>query len=189
MKMVAEIQPQVKTIVRFNKTIRQWQVINGRVQNFGSGKDAHRDALMAALDHDQPELYTVVSAIARANSNNPQLIDRLLKAAKLICQGHVYDNGRVRSQSEEDPNRVYTVTYHPDEENPYFCDCADFENGLQRRAGLAKWGGVETGQGLHCKHSLSIELAYIANVKLPSQPIPFQEPKPAPTFSAEPIEF
>jgi hypothetical protein len=182
------VNPQ-KTIVRYNRTIRQWQVINGTVRNFGSGKDAHRDALMAALEHDRPDLFIVVNAIARANDNNPQLIDRLLKAASLICQGHVYDNGRVKSQNADEPGKVYTVSYHPLEENPYFCDCADFENGLKRLAGLEKWGGIDTGQGLHCKHSLSVELAYIARLQLPSEPIPFQPVAPAPAFDLEEIDF
>lgn len=165
-----DVNPQ-RTIVRFNRQLRQWQAINGQVRNFGSGHDARRDCFMAALEHDRPELADVVKAIAEANDNNPQLVDRLLKAASLLSQGYVYDNGRVRSQNN--PEEVYTVFWSA--ELGYHCDCQDFENGLMRQAGQAKWGGAEVDFSDHplCKHCLAVELAWRVGADLPGEPIPF----------------
>lgn len=185
---VLEVKPQKKTIVRFNRQLRQWQAINGQVRNFGSGRDAKRDCLMFALEHDRSELAEVVKGLAEAHDNSPYLLDRLLKAASLLSQGYVYENGRVRSQSS--PDEFYTVFWSA--ELGYHCDCLDFENGLQRQAGQAQWGGVNVNFSDHplCKHCLAVELAWQVGAELPSEPIPFgPTQKPALDFSNEPIEF
>jgi hypothetical protein len=142
-----------KTVVHWNPRMKQWTAVNGSVRQFGSGKDAKRDCLLYALDHDHPHLAGAVKSLADEHPNNPQLLDRLIKGAMLICKGHITtlspNRWQVRSQSE--PGETYQVVFS---HGGYACQCQDFENGLKRRAGLERWGGAEANfnDAPVCKH-------------------------------------
>lgn len=158
-----------KTTVKFNTSDKVWQAINGKVMTFPAGKDGKRQALLCALNSDHPQLAAIVGDIAEMHDHNPQLIDRLIKAAQLVVKGNVYSNGRVKSQASEE---VYQTSFEGMPKS-WFCDCQDFDNGLQRQAGLIQWGGVDTDYGLMCKHTLAQLIAHFAGVELTDQEIPF----------------
>jgi hypothetical protein len=161
-----------KTIVRYDRKQRTWQAINGKAATFGPGKHNKRRALRYALRNDHPALFEAVINIWAENSrpeSEDQLMDRLLKAAALIAKGKVFSDGYVESQSDDN---VYQVTLFAD--GGADCTCQDFENGLARRAGLCKHGGVDTlGGHLHCKHTLAVKLAQRVGLALPEREIPF----------------
>ncbi len=158
-----------KTTVKLNRSEKVWQAVNGQVHTFPASKDGKRQALLCALNSDHPHLAAIVGDIAKMHDHKPQLIDRLIKAAQLIVKGYVYSGGKVKSQSSE---TVYTVTFEGKPKS-HHCTCQNFDNGLQRQAGLAKFGGVDTDYGLMCKHSLAHLIAHLAGIILQDEPIPF----------------
>lgn len=161
---------EVKTVVKYNRSTKSWQAINGKVTDFPAGDDGKRQALLSALGHDYPALYAVVTDIAAMHNHKPGLVDRLIKAAQLLTKGHVLSNCRVKSQTEADVVYQTSCSGHP---TAYLCSCDDFDKGMQRRAGLSQWGGVETDYGLMCKHTLAQLLAYMTGWQLADQEIPF----------------
>jgi hypothetical protein len=158
-----------QTIIRYNKITRQWQAVNGQVHTFPAGKEGKRAALLCALNSDQPHLAAIVGDIAEMHNHNPALVDRLLKASQLITKGHVYNGGKVKSQSSEE---VYQTSFEGFPKS-WYCTCEDFDNGLQRQAGLIKWGGIDTDYGLMCKHTLAQLIAHLAGLMLEDEEIPF----------------
>lgn len=162
---------ETKTVVKYDRSARLWLAVNGKTESFPAGDDGRRAALLCALGNDFPDLATVVSDIAESNGNTPALVERLIKAAQLLTKGHCYANGRVLSQSQE--GVVYQTSYSS-RPSSYYCNCEDFDRGMQRRAGLSQHGGVEVaGIGLMCKHTLAQHLAYLTGWKLEDEPIPF----------------
>lgn len=158
-----------KTIVKFNRNTNVWEAINGKVQTFPASKEGKRQALLCALNSDHPQLAAIVGDIAEMHNHNSQLVDRLIKAVQLIVKGNVYSDGRVKSQSSED---VYQTSFEGMPKS-WGCTCQDFDNGLQRQAGLSKWGGVDTDYGLMCKHTLAQLIAGFAGITLEDEQIPF----------------
>jgi hypothetical protein len=133
----------MKTAVKYNKEANSWQAVNGETHDCGPGKQGRREAMLAALEHDQPELSRIVVDIVRRHDDNPRLLDRLLKGAQLLVKGHVYSTWKeghykVRSQSGDETYLVTDVGIP----RTYDCNCADFENGLKRRAGLARMAAL-----------------------------------------------
>lgn len=172
--MTTQTTPQ-RTVVHWNPRLRTWVAVNGSVRQFGSGKDAKRDCLLYALDHDHPHLASVVKSLAEEGGNSPQLLDRLLKGAALIAKGHILETvpghlWKVRSQSN--PDEAYAVKFT---HGGYYCGCQDFENGLKRQADLEKWGGVDVDWNdcPVCKHVAGVHAAFVAGIELPAEPIEF----------------
>jgi len=165
----------LKTAVTYNREARSWQAINGDVVDFGPGKAGQRQALLAALRHDQPTLHTLLTEVARRHNNDPALLDRLLRGAQLLAKGHVYatlhpDQYRVRSQHSSE---VYTVAFSGIPK-AYHCTCPDFDHGQQRQAGLRPTGGanLDFNPWPVCKHILACYLAWLSEWPLESEPIP-----------------
>jgi hypothetical protein len=155
--------------VSFNRHTNQWEARNGQTFTFPAGPEGKRQALRLALSHDHPPLAQVVQDLATQHAEAPALVDRLFKAAQLLVKGHVYSNGRVQSQSGSD---LYQTSFSGTPKL-WHCSCLDFENGMQREAGLSERGGVDTDYGLMCKHTLAHLLAYLTSTTLPHEPIPF----------------
>lgn len=154
--MIAESTKTVKTAVRYDRRRRQWLTVNGRVTDHPS-KQA---ALLAALRTDHPELAAVVTDISRMHDNDPALLDRLLKASQLLCRGHVYADGKVKSQTSE---QVYRVSC-AGEPCTWSCNCGDF-NRMD--------GGYPSDYGKVCKHCLAALLAEFVGWPVQNEPIPF----------------
>lgn len=128
-----------------------------------------RQINFVALDPDHHQISIIIRDIADMHDYNPQLVDCLNMAAQLIVMGNVYNNGRVKSESSEE---VYQTSFEGMPKS-WFCTCADFDNGLQRLAGIVDYGGVDTDYGLMCSHSLAQLVAYFVGLDLPDEPIPF----------------
>ena len=158
-----------RTTVRFNRKEQVWQAINGKAESFPANQTGKRQALLSALAQDHPHLFEVVNSIAENHNNNPQLVERMLKACQLVVRGNVYSNGRVKSQSSEE---TYQTSFDGFPKS-WYCQCADFDNGQQRHAGLSKFGGVDSHYGLVCKHILAQLIADFADLELPDEEIPF----------------
>jgi len=164
------------TTIKYNRTGNSWQAVNGETVDFGPGPAGKRQALLAALQHDYPHLHQLVTDLAASNGNTLCLLDRLLKGAQLLAEGHVLRTWReniykVRSQGEDVLYRVKFAGIPA----TYTCTCADYENGLQRRAGLAEYGGVDVDFNLMpvCKHVLAVHLAWLTKWPLEDEPIPW----------------
>jgi hypothetical protein len=111
------------------------------------------------------------------NDDDPKLIDRLLKAAQLLTRRHVYqtihkNRYRVRSQCG---NETYEVEFGG-QPAAYACTCVDYNNGLQRLAGQAQYGGVDVDFNPWpvCKHILACHVAWLTEWHLEVEPIPFE---------------
>jgi len=186
---------QSKTTVQYNRKKRQWIVENGRVITFPAGNDGRRGAHLLALWSDAPRLHRVVSDVIEMHQGDSRvnpgaLTDRLLKAARLVLDGHVHrspDATAVTSQSDSEVS--YTVTWRGLPLQPH-CTCPDHEK-----------GGVFSYYGPVCKHVLADLLAYFTNLDptaiIPrssqellaaSRNVPVSTPAPAPQPEPAPRE-
>jgi hypothetical protein len=155
---------KVKSKVLYDRAAKKWLCVNGATTEFPAGPGGRQMAMLAALAHDHPALFEVVDGIARLHENDPQLVDRLIKACILLARGHVYRNGRVQSQTGD---AVYTTTFGGIPKS-YHCDCPAF----------ATHAVVSTVYGPQCKHTLSQLIAHFAGLELPDEAITFNgEPR------------
>lgn len=132
-----------KTKIRYSRSLRTWQAVNGAVINCAS----REDALMVALRHDHPQLAERVTAIAAMHNDRPELVTRLIKSAQLVTKNHV--NGQTVTSQAAGDNISYTVTF-AGLPKKWECNCPDFAR-----------GGIETDYGRMCKHSLAALLDYL----------------------------
>jgi hypothetical protein len=147
-----------QTEVRYSKERRQWIVQNGRIVTFPPGPQGRRNAYLLALWSDAPRLHRIVSDVIEAHANDSRinldgLTDRLLRAARLVLDGHVHrcpDATTVTSQSNTEVS--YTVTWRGLPLQPH-CTCPDHEK-----------GGVFSYYGPVCKHTLADLLVYFTNL-------------------------
>jgi hypothetical protein len=174
--MLTPSDNQIRTAVKYNRQAKTWQAINGETQEFGPGKEGKRQALLAALQYDQPRLYEAITDLAEMNGNDPKLLDRLLKGCQLLTKGHVFKSWhknryRVRSQCDSE---TYEVEFGG-QPAAYACTCMDYKGGLQRIAGEAQYGGVDVDFNPWpvCKHILACHVAWLTQWPLEDEPIPF----------------
>jgi len=140
--MILTENPQnVKTSIRYNRSDKTWQAVNGTVTNCAS----KNEALMVALTHDHPRIAAKVGDIIRLHGQTNDITSRAIKAAQLIVKGHVAGNA-VRSQTQ--PDTVYNVRFDglP---GTYKCDCPD------NRIDDPMIGEI-------CKHTLAVHIDYLA---------------------------
>lgn len=150
--IVTQNPPPTKTAVRYNAHGRTWEAINGTTTPTGNGPEGKRAALLLALAHDQPALAGKVNDLVRIHNFDEPMIDRLIKAAQLLCTGSVYDNGEVKSQTRD--GLIHNTAYH---NGKYSCSC---EDGRAHDPILGKC----------CKHVLAQHLAYLMALELPEAP-------------------
>lgn len=198
MSIVQHLIAETKT--EYDRKHRQWlsypagleleqAFLADAVEIFPAGKEGWRAATLSALTRDVPEVAAWVDALIQGHPNNPPFIDRLLKGALLVRDGHVlalevgrggnpdFIFARVRSSQGE---REYHV-YHS---LAWACECGDWDNGRAYIAGYprATWAPHVAGQGVMCKHVLAV---YLANqVQAESQ----AHEKPARMSDAEYLE-
>jgi hypothetical protein len=142
--------PPSKTHIRYDRSAKQWQAVNGTVTSHPTKKEA----LLKALANDHPRLAEVVTSLIRLHGD--AITARAIKAAQLITHNRVFD-GMVRSQTQ--PDTYYKIRFDGAPRS-YKCDCPD------GRLTDAHLGEV-------CKHTLAAHLAYIAGIELADAPIPF----------------
>jgi hypothetical protein len=145
--ILAQTTPSTKTHIRYDRSRREWQAINGTTVNFPAGSDGRRAAMLHALEHDHPQLFARVTQISASHNDAPGLVDRLIRAAGLIAKGHVRGD-RVISQTT---GEAYQVTFGGIPKQ-WSCDCQDFA-----------YGGTDTEYGQMCKHCLAALLDYLTS--------------------------
>lgn len=155
---LTQIDQNHKTQIRYNRSRRTWEAVNGVVTDCLS----KTDALMVALQHDQPDMAAVVIELIRIHhDSNPTITNGLLKGAKLIIADLVYDNGEVGSQSRDD--YTHQVTF----DGQYNCSCEATV--------------TDPILGKICAHCLARHIAYLADIELPAPPVP------SVPFNGEPV--
>jgi hypothetical protein len=136
---------EVLTTVKYDRSLRAWQAVNGRVWSF-PGPDGQRQAQLYAIDHDRPDIAAEVQAIMANNQAHPAyegITRRAIKAGFIVRDGHVlpprpleaegsylHEVARVRSQSKTWPDGSpveYAVCVSP--EGQSCCECEDWHNG------------------------------------------------------------
>jgi len=166
------------TIVKYDRSARQWQAINGRTWAWPAGPDGRREAELYALEHDCPEVAEQVKAvIANAKAVKHLTFDaegitkRVIKAGFIIRDGKLLPpvpfnqyggclNEIARCQgSQPEP---YIINYVDEQ---VICDCHDFMLG---NAPL-----LPSGQRA-CKHILATLIT--ETLQMEDEPIPDDEP-------------
>lgn len=137
---------------------RQWHVMNGRaIASYPPGQNGKRQAQLHALGINRPDLNHLVHRVCH---QDPQAIDMALKTAAIIQTGLLYSNGACHSQSR--PGVFHTVT-HDGMPLAYHCSCEAFHYCPIHIEDI----------GFICKHALAAHWAYLLDIDLPQQPIPF----------------
>jgi hypothetical protein len=142
--ILTQTAPSTKTHIRYDRSAKQWQAVNGTV----TGHPTKNEALLKALANDQPELYAVVKSLLKIHTSRT-FENGIIKAARLLVAGKVFANGEVGSQSRDDV--YHTVTYGG-LVGKYDCTCEATV--------------TEPIIGKCCAHCLGQHLAYIAGIAL-----------------------
>lgn len=148
------------TTYNYDPKARKWIVANGaEIARFPAGNLGKHQAQLYALDQERPDLAGLIHKTVGRNYDS-RTIGMALKSAQIIIDDLLCSNGVVKSQSR--PGVFHTITFSG-QPKTYGCTCE----------AMRFYAIYIDNVGWLCKHSLAAHMAYLLNLELPRQPIPF----------------
>ncbi len=168
--MSTKILPKELTTVKYDRSSRQWQAVNGRVWSWPAGAAGKRQAQLYALEADVPqvaeEIKAIIANIQAYNPNSTQaeaVTRRAIRAGFILRDGkmlpprafdahgsYVNELARIKSSSMawDDGTAIeYAITQVSN--NMCWCECPDFQDDAPY---------LPSGQQA-CKHILTVLIA------------------------------
>ena len=150
-----------QTEVKYNKSRRTWQTLNGATHDHGDGPHGKMTAQWFALAHDAPDVHALVWQLCKYDDFREEIVTRLVRAGHLVVAGHIDDapgdegDVHVRSAGDICDYRVSRVGT-PRE---YRCNCRDFGTVMSFDLGPI------------CKHSYAVHIQALRPTPFDGAPV------------------
>jgi len=151
--MLAISIAEVQTVVKYNRSEKTWEAINGKVSSFATKPEAE----LAALRHDVPEVYQALVSLV-SDERNEKVTNRAVRAGFILRDGLLREDWGWEEhlpstvavcQSQSQPGKEYDICLSYRDDTTLICECQDYLDLAPR---------LSDRRQIACKHVLAVIL-------------------------------